>query len=79
MLFSEKENCSAVCCGRESLENGMSIIGAHIDAPRLDLKPAPLYEESDMAYLKPIIMAELKISVGDHAAGASRHRRQKRW
>ena len=38
--------------GEEALENGMSIIGAHIDAPRLDLKPAPLYEESDMAYFK---------------------------
>lgn len=38
--------------GEEGFENGMSIIGAHIDAPRLDLKPSPLYEEIDMAYFK---------------------------
>ncbi|MEG0379497.1 MAG: aminopeptidase, partial [Eubacterium sp.] len=38
--------------GEEALENGMAIIGAHIDAPRLDLKPSPLYEENDMAFLK---------------------------
>ena len=36
--------------GRESLENGMNIVGAHIDSPRLDLKQNPLYEDSDLAY-----------------------------
>jgi len=38
--------------GEERLEEGMHIVGSHIDAPRLDLKPVPLYEESDMAFLK---------------------------
>ncbi len=38
--------------GKEKLENGISIIGAHIDSPRLDLKPNPLSEESGLAYLK---------------------------
>lgn len=38
--------------GQNSIENGMNIIGAHADSPRLDLKPNPLYEESDLAYLK---------------------------
>lgn len=33
--------------GSESLENGAVIGGAHIDNPRLDLKPRPLYEDSD--------------------------------
>lgn len=37
--------------GEESLENGMNILGAHIDSPRLDVKQNPLYEDSDMAYL----------------------------
>lgn len=36
--------------GEEPLENGMNILGAHIDSPRLDLKANPLYEESGFAY-----------------------------
>lgn len=37
--------------GSEPLENGMNILGAHIDSPRLDVKQNPLYEDSEMAYL----------------------------
>ena len=37
--------------GKESLENGMNILGAHIDSPRLDLKSNPLYEDTEIAYL----------------------------
>lgn len=36
--------------GEEKLENGLHIVGAHVDSPRLDLKPNPLYEEGEMAY-----------------------------
>lgn len=35
--------------GRQSLEKGMNILGAHIDSPRLDLKQVPLYEDNEMA------------------------------
>ena len=38
--------------GEESIENGMHIIGSHIDSPRLDLKPNPLYEDTELAYFK---------------------------
>ena len=38
--------------GKDDLENGMNIIGSHLDSPRLDLKPVPLYEKSQAAYLK---------------------------
>ena len=38
--------------GQNSIANGMNIIGAHADSPRLDLKPNPLYEDSDLAFLK---------------------------
>lgn len=38
--------------GKESLAKGANIIAAHIDSPRLDLKPNPLYEEGEMAYFK---------------------------
>ena len=34
--------------GKESLEDGLRVIGGHTDSPRLDLKPRPLYEDSDM-------------------------------
>ena len=38
--------------GSESLNNGTHICAAHIDSPRMDLKPNPLYEDSEMAYFK---------------------------
>ena len=38
--------------GRDDLSHGANIGAAHTDAPRLDLKPRPLYEEAEMAYLK---------------------------
>ena len=37
--------------GSESIENGMNILGAHIDSPRIDIKQNPLYEDTDLAYL----------------------------
>ena len=37
--------------GKEPLENGMNILGAHIDSPRIDIKQNPLYETDEMAYL----------------------------
>ena len=36
--------------GKQKLENGLHIIGAHIDSPRLDLKPNPIYEDGELAY-----------------------------
>lgn len=38
--------------GEEEIENGMNIIGSHLDSPRLDLKQSPLYEDSNFALLK---------------------------
>ncbi len=37
--------------GRKPLAEGMNILGAHIDSPRLDLKQNPLYESNDFAFL----------------------------
>ena len=37
--------------GERTMEEGLNILGAHIESPRLDLKQNPLYEDSDMAYL----------------------------
>ena len=38
--------------GEEKLEQGLNVIGAHIDSPRLDLKPNPLYEDGELALFK---------------------------
>ncbi|EEI83056.1 aminopeptidase I zinc metalloprotease (M18) [Anaerococcus tetradius ATCC 35098] len=38
--------------GEKDFEEGMSIIGSHLDSPRLDLKPVPLYESRGISYLK---------------------------
>ena len=38
--------------GNEKMENGIHIIGSHIDSPRLDLKPNPLCEDTNFAYFK---------------------------
>ncbi|MDE6024330.1 MAG: aminopeptidase [Lachnospiraceae bacterium] len=36
--------------GKKKLENGLNILGAHIDSPRMDVKQNPLYENGDFAY-----------------------------
>lgn len=38
--------------GKQPVENGVNITAAHIDSPRLDLKPNPLYEDMDLALFK---------------------------
>ena len=37
--------------GKRPLADGMHVVGAHTDCPRLDLKPRPVYEEGEMALL----------------------------
>lgn len=37
--------------GEEDLSNGMNILGAHIDSPRLDVKQNPMYEDKEIVYL----------------------------
>jgi aspartyl aminopeptidase len=38
--------------GEKSLAEGANICAAHVDSPRMDIKPNPLYEDSEIAYLK---------------------------
>ncbi len=42
----------AAVIGEQPLTDGMNIIGAHVDSPRMDLKPVPLYEDAELAFLK---------------------------
>ncbi len=37
--------------GEELFDNGMNILGAHVDSPRMDVKQNPLYEDTQLAYL----------------------------
>lgn len=42
----------ATTFGEKSVKEGIRMNGAHIDSPRLDLKPSPVYEKDDMALFK---------------------------
>lgn len=42
----------AAIIGEKPIKDGLNILGAHIDSPRIDLKPVPLYEDSDLAFFK---------------------------
>ena len=46
--------------GKEPIENGLNIVGSHIDSPRLDLKSNPLYEDEGFALLKTHYYGGLK-------------------
>lgn len=52
-VYSVKMNKSvaAFIVGKKPIEDGMNILGAHIDSPRLDVKQNPLYEDNEYAYL----------------------------
>ena len=48
-IINKKKNVAAFIIGKEPLENGLRILGAHIDSPRLDLKENPIYESKGFA------------------------------
>ena len=48
-FINKKKNVAAFIVGSEPLENGLKILGAHIDSPRLDLKEHPVYESKGFA------------------------------
>lgn len=54
------KNIFMAVIGSEDISEGINIAGAHIDSPRLDLKQNPLYESTDMAFLKTHYYGGLK-------------------
>ena len=46
------KNILLAIIGNEPIQNGINLIGSHVDSPRLDLKPNPLYEDNGFALLK---------------------------
>ena len=51
-MVNRKKAVIATTFGSKSVEEGLRFNGAHIDSPRLDLKPNPVYEKKDLAYFK---------------------------
>ena len=49
---NRKKAIIATTFGEKSVKEGIRMNGAHIDSPRLDLKPSPVYEKDDMALFK---------------------------
>lgn len=48
--INREKSVYAAIIGKSGLENGLNIVGAHMDSPRLDLKPNPIYEDSGFVY-----------------------------
>ena len=46
-----KKSIALFQIGRQPMEKGMAILGAHIDSPRMGIKQNPLYEDTELAYL----------------------------
>ncbi len=51
-LNNRNHSLFAFTVGSESIDNGVRICASHIDSPRLDLKPTPLFENDGVGYLK---------------------------
>ncbi len=51
-LNNREKSVALAVIGNEPVENGVRIAAAHIDSPRLDLKPNPLYEDNELALFK---------------------------
>lgn len=52
-VYATWMNKAVILCriGEKPMEEGMNIVASHIDSPRLDIKPNPLYENTGVAYL----------------------------
>lgn len=51
-VLNKNKNVALIVIGTEPIEKGLNMVGSHIDSPRLDLKPNPLYESVEMGLLK---------------------------
>ncbi len=53
-VYADIHSKAIILCtfGKKSTAEGVKILAAHIDSPRLDLKPNPLYEKDELAFFK---------------------------
>ena len=87
-VYGNNHNKSVIFAvvGSESLNEGTHICAAHIDSPRLDLKPNPLYEDAGMAYFKTHYYGGIKkyqwtptpLAIHGVVCKERRHRRHRR-
>ncbi len=50
-VTNKGKNIALIVIGKNPIEKGLRVLGAHIDSPRIDLKQNPLYEKNDFALL----------------------------
>ena len=60
--INRAKNILLAVIGKDDIRNGINLVGAHIDSPRLDLKQNPLYESTGMALLKTHYYGGISIS-----------------
>ena len=51
-MLNRDKSVYAAIIGEENITCGVNLVGSHIDSPRLDLKPNPLYEDAKLALFK---------------------------
>jgi len=51
-FVNKRKSAVLAVIGKEKIENGMNIVGSHVDSPRIDIKQNPLYEEHGISLLK---------------------------
>lgn len=59
-VTNKDKNFAAFVIGKQPIENGLRVLGAHIDSPRIDVKQNPLYESRDFALLDTHYYGEIK-------------------
>lgn len=59
-LVNRKKAVALAVIGKDGVKNGARLAIAHIDSPRIDLKPNPLYESNDLAFFKTHYYGGLK-------------------
>ena len=58
--INRKKSAVFAVIGNKPLEDGVNILGSHIDSPRIDLKQNPLYQDTELAYFKTHYYGGLK-------------------
>lgn len=51
-VINNKKAIICIVIGADDISNGVSLVGAHLDSPRFDLKSRPLFEDENMAWFK---------------------------
>lgn len=67
MYYVNRDKAIALAViGKNGVKNGARLAIAHIDSPRIDLKPNPLYEDTNLALFKTHYYGGLKNISGQH-------------